>query len=426
VGVETGAVGRRRVAGRVAGRVALGACLLLPACGDGTGPLVRPPDAVDVTMEFCPGDAPLWIAYRNEGQPWVRAPHAPFQASFTFPATPRVTVAYARSNSSASTVFVWNMESADVELFRCRQVVDGGRVQMTGSAKLIESDDQVALTTGSLTQSLDASDPAFSLLVPSDAPFDLIAVLTPAVRERPQLAIVRRSQTGVDDGVVPMLDFTSGDARPLATARVTIGDAADMGSVFGEVEFRSTGGAVVPFRALIPVAAAASARVQSLAPEQTLEGDEHRVTIRTSSFSPRELTYRTAALRDTTVALGPDVPDPEITVVERTPFQRVALHAARQTEYGSFARAAYQQRRVGIERVVVVTTTAAYAGSASSWNLDVPDFTEVPDFPMAWAFQDPFPGLVQLLVTDEPLAAFLGAVPAVSPRRLARTTTVWE
>src|SRR5436190_1783490 len=73
------------------------ALALLTACSETTTPVSLQP--IDIALDFCATEAPVWFAYQNAGEAWVRVvPDA--EGTFHFQAKRRVVLAFVRQSGT--------------------------------------------------------------------------------------------------------------------------------------------------------------------------------------------------------------------------------------------------------------------------------------------------------------------------------------
>jgi hypothetical protein len=360
-------------------------------------------------MEFCAGQSPILLAYKNEGADWVRVSQIAFQSNFTFPATPKFSIAYATGSafSTQSFVRVINMTAAETQEFRCAGQGGGTRL-MSGTAKRVAESDDMFIGMGSRFEFLLPGSTSFSLLGLRPGPMDLVSVLVPADAGRDRLIIVRHDIDVVEAGVIPLLDFTSAEARPFATSTITtqgIGVGAQLTSF---VDYRSARGT----RVAVASATSTSGAVQigSVSPSQLGTGDQHRVElVAVEGAAERRHIYHRNAPGDSTIAFAPPLSAITVDTVATSSSLRPRVRVASQPEYASLAHAVFTQTAGSVTRTVVIMTTSGYTdGRPATWELEVPDLTRIADFPSWWSLQAGTPLGLSMRTAEARLATYFG------------------
>jgi hypothetical protein len=87
---------------------------------------------------------------------------------------------------------------------------------------------------------------------------------------------------------------------------------------------------------------------------------------------------------DRTVALGPDLSTPTVSIVAAAPYTRPRIQLARQAEYGQMISFQLQS---GLSGAIFLSATAGYfGGNPATWDITVPDLTPA-GFQPGWAPQ---------------------------------------
>jgi hypothetical protein len=359
----------------------------LVACSDATG-TGRRAGTSDVSVQFCLGQGPNWFAYRNEGGDWTSLPASVFQSTYGFAATPTVTIAYARAISfaSVSQVYVLNLTAEEVDHLRC----SGGSArpkQLTGSVRLPGANDDARILMGSAVSFIAPGVTSYSISV-NDGPLDLFALaraLTPGGSSR---VIVRHDVNLPEGAAIPLLDFTTAEARPFGTSTLTVQGTPENAGVTARLSYVSARGTEFFVGAFGTQGGAAT--LATIPPALLRPGDVHRVSL---SMSARgidyDLVFSQHEARDTTVTFGPALSVPTFDVVARSPMLRPRVRLDRQPSYPSLVQVIFEQSNETSSRAFVVQTTAAFQGSShTTWDVSVPDLTGAPGFQGAWGLTD--------------------------------------
>jgi hypothetical protein len=208
----------------------------------------------------------------------------------------------------------------------------------------------------------------------------------------PAKVIVRRDLTPADGATLPPLDFSGAEAVNATVARLTFLNAgaspisaatwfstgSDMGTIIG-----SPAGSVIPDQyAGVPLA--------------LLDADDgHALQIIARDPVPRannelrSVTLYFRAVIDRTVDLGPVISMPTITTLAGSPVIRPRAQVVRQSEYGDAISVLFQQNDEppldATNRSVSVSYLREYFTTPpATWDLQVPDLSNVPGFDPAW------------------------------------------
>ena len=372
--------------------------------------LKRPPGAVDVTMEFCSGQGPNWLAYKNDGQDWVSVPANLFVSSYTFPATPKITIAYARAVAFASyaQVSVFNLTADEVQQFRCPLAVTGVK-ELTGTVKTINANDDARVLMGGAISFVFPGVTTYSLFV-REGPLDLFALIRPfpANASADPLVIVRHNVDLPAGGAIPLLDFTSTEAKPFETSTINVEGSNANGSVLARVNYVSSRRTDFALGGVFNVGPALAI---SAVPASLLEpGDLHRVSVSKAIGSATlDIIYYQHAPHDTTVTFGPTLTNYTIDLLSSTPIVQTRVRFGSQPSYPSFAQALLQQSDESSYRSVSLLTTAGYAGGTpGTWELSVPDITNAPGYLTAWGLVNGAQTSVAVKAWNARTAVFLG------------------
>jgi hypothetical protein len=359
--------------------------MVLAACSGPTD-VRRLAGTVDVTMEFCLGQGPNWLAYKNEGQDWVSVPASVFQSSYTFPATAKVTLAYVRAVAFASfaQVSVLNLTSDEVQQLRCPLATTGAK-ELTGTVKMINADDDARVLMGGAISFLSPGSKTYSLFV-REGPLDLFALIRPfpVNTTAAPLVIVRHNVDLPAGGAIPLLDFTSGEAKPFEKSTINLEGTHANGSVIARVNYVS---ARRTDFALGSVTNLGSTLSVNAVPASLLEaGDLHRVSVsKASGGTILDVVYHQRAPHDTSLAFGPPLSAYAVDLVGSAPIVRPRVRFASQPAYPSMAQALLQQSDESSFRSLSLLTTSGYVGGTpSTWDLSAPDLTLASGYQAAW------------------------------------------
>jgi len=182
--------------------------------------VIAPPNTAPLTIAFCAGAEPSWLAYQNDGYRWSVA--TPTNSSFTFDATQKVGVAFAFTEPGfvqTNVFFAGRDELAAINTLDCP-----GPLNVSGNtAGLVTSQIALAAFANTLAQATTtASD--YIMADIQDRPLDLVGTsgLPVGAGFVPDKMIIYRGLAPADGDSLPTLDFSGPDAFDLLTSTLTI------------------------------------------------------------------------------------------------------------------------------------------------------------------------------------------------------------
>jgi hypothetical protein len=355
----------------------------LCACNEAVTAPPRPPNAVDVGVDFCLSP-PGFFAYKNDGYDWVSMRTGSLITRFDFPATPRVTVVFGSGfgsgANSVSEVHVLNVTAQELLDGLCAEGVADKR--LTGLVLGGASGDFTRIVMGRGLAVVFGQQSQFAMGV-SDGPLDLIAH-----QRRVSAQSVETEKFIVWHGLnvphlspLPNLDFSSADARMLDSVSITVANATSS-VLLGQVRFVTSRGTSL----VIGNAAVLDNRgkVGVITPNSRGAGDVHGIWLLDSNG--KTVTSYAAIPDDMQLTFGPELPQPTVSEIATTPWLQMRAELPAQPEYATFASATFSQSPTQFsDHAVTVTVSAAYLGGPPSpWTIDMPDLTAIPGFPAAW------------------------------------------
>jgi hypothetical protein len=345
----------------------------------------------NVTIAFCPVDAPLWVAAQDGTGAWTRVtPTSGSTYTFSF-ASGRGGVALV---DTVGPGFELNVLYASVAEFTNSATAgsDGcGAKTLNGSVANVSASEVALVSLGyDFTQVIGALGTTFQLTSVADGPQDLFASRADGLTGRSSRLILRRAVNLTNGSTIPVLDFGAVESFAPAIANVTVsgiagGETAQLmslfagvrGSSFGIVGFQSATGAAQPYDA-VPTAQLAASEFQQL-----------MVTSSTASFDgTRSAGIYIRTVADRTLTLGPALSVPTVSKVATTPYVRPRMQFTSQSQYNRLAIADWRQS--SLDRGANVSMTAGYnSGTApATWDLVIPDLTSVTGWTNSWGLQD--------------------------------------
>ena len=345
----------------------------------------------------CQADAPIWVGAQSETGPWIRV-NSSGTNTYTFNISNRGGFA-AVYNASGGGYRVELTYGTAAELASTGlQCIDptGGKF-VTGTFASAGASDDAYISLGGAETSRTGSG-AFQLFDVADGPLDLIAVRSTVTTTTftPTKMIFRRNVNQANNSAIPVLDFGAAEAFDPATANVTIGNlGSDLPLVLALMTTMAGGSAPYYFGGFVagptvlpwygvPESRLTTSDLHNLivgGVNQT--GDQYRLVY----VWARQVTNRT-------VTLGPALSAPAITVASATPYVRHRTVFARQAEYGQAALIQFDQNSESggaNYRLVSIQASAGYLGTATNWDVTVPDLTGASGFLPTWGPQPTFP-----------------------------------
>lgn len=354
----------------------------LVACGDGTGP--RPGELVDVMLDFCSTETPVYFALRNEGANWTRVtPDA--QGTFAFQAAERFTLAVVHQTGTTHyTEFVFATPQDVEPLSGVSCIESEGAKTLHGTVSGVPSGSAAMVSMADAFSYVLAPSSSFTLSELPNGPVDLVAhreaVGTSDVV--PDRVIVRRSQDRTHNSTIPVLDFAASEAQNVAPHTfVSTGLRAGDGNHF-LLTFNTATTRGHTLSTLMRFTGGAQS-LYGVPGSLTQAGDHHTLEIFAdggSTYRGEVHFYRVPGNR--TVALGADLNTPVLTTVSQSPHRRLRTQLQSQQEYGALVSVSHQQSQQQGQREMVLTATSAwFNGTPATWDLTIPDITGLAGFP---------------------------------------------
>jgi hypothetical protein len=385
----------------------------LGACSDGIGPGNE--DLVDLALDFCAGEAPIFFAIQNEGDSWRRV-NGNAGGTFSFQATEKVGVAmtFSFGNDVFTDVYYATAEELEpLSGIACTEVV--GAKTLNGSVTGLGANDQVVVSMSGDELAFVPPPNTFQMIGIPDGPQDLIAHRDVAgiSGDIPTSVIVRRALNLTHNTTItPTLDFNAGSAVATHTGTIVGLNASD--NNYYDISFRTASGTDHTLF-LSPFITSGSQTLYGIPALLTQSGDMHRIDLSAdaadnSSYRSLRHFYRNAG--DMTFTLGGVLNQPSITTAGTSPYVRLRATLASQTEYGSFASAFFGQGATTTRSFFVTETSGYRDGIPATWNLEIPDLTPAGSFPVTAQLQAGQSTVWFVEAYNGTLANFIGASPA--------------
>jgi hypothetical protein len=371
----------------------------LAACSLETG--VTPGTPLDITLDFCANDTPIWFAVQDGVAPFqVLTPDA--SGAFSFQARGLVTVGYVRQRGSdfrTDIIFTTNVALQQMSNTVCLE--EGGAKQLNGTVTG-HTGSQIGLVSLSSSNAFLASgQSAWSLTQLVDRPLDLIAsrLDITGFDQHSNKTIIRRAQNPAGGATFSELAFdTEGFVPTTASINVTGVSANDLAVLYSAFESSLGTSHTMTFVSditdglvdveMVPTAELAAADYHKVSAIVTAPNGVLRVTDRY---------FKDPAAQNITI--GPALIEPSVTVVGTTPHVRMRTQLLGQIDYSTMVNLAYHQQQASPARAIDVSmsvTASYFSGTPSEWNLPMPNFAGIPGWQNQWGLQ---PGQIDWRVT---------------------------
>ena len=370
------------------------ACVALAAgvAGCDLSTPTEPQNPIDLALDFCDDDVPVWFGYQNEDMITARRVFEDAEGTFRFTATNRTSIAIVReTGASVRTEFIYatNEELASISHVGCLEA--SGAKTVHGSLAGVGTGQAAVVSLGFSTAVRQAGSDSYTLASLPDRPLDLVAsrqMLTASASTADRI-VIRRTQNVANGGTLSLIDFAGdNDVVPAATANASVtgilsGEGAVLQSnFFSQLETSHSlsfadglGNGTLTFAAV---------------PQGLLaDGDYHdllllSINASTGSVRGAENFFRAASAQ--TLALGPVLNEPIITDATTATAVRLRMQLPAQLSYDDAISVEYrQQRSTSVVTVAQFATAGYHGGTPSVWVLDTPDLTGAPGWQERWA-----------------------------------------
>lgn len=375
----------------VAGLIAL----LAIGCSDVTSPVTTPP--LDIALDFCATQTPVWFAYQNVGEAgWTRVlPDA--EGTFRFKAARRVALAFVFQNGADSETQI--IGAANTELQAVSEVAcldESGIKQLNGSVTGTTGSQLSQITMFFASAYLASSQSSFSLTQLADRNLDLIASrvnVSGTTTQSSDRVIIRRNQNYVNNATIPVLDFNSNEAFAPTTTAVNVSGvtAGEQTLLYENFYSQQKTSHVLYFSQL---SGGGAVVVPTIPAAQTAAGDYHDLfivatTADGSSFRGAESYFRNPPSTQN-LPLGPAITtNPQFTSLGQNPYVRLRMFLT--IGANSYNRAVNfefdQQQQFTSNKWSVTVTEGFYNFNPTAWEIDMPDFTGTDGWQNSWGLQ---------------------------------------
>lgn len=365
----------------------------IPACA--FDPVEAAPQTpIELALDFCSDEMPVWFGFQNEGQVWRRV-LSDADGTFRFTANNFVTIAWVLQNGAdyaTQIIGARNTELEEVSDVSCLEVA--GTKQVNGSFTGATGAQRALISMLFSSAFPLAQQTSYSLTQLADRPLDLVAsrVNLTATTQASDRIIIRRNLNLVHNATVPELDFDGSEAvAPQSISATVTGMASGEAGAMYNNFFSQLRTSHTLFFAEVPGNGQVS--LPAVPGAQTAAGDYHDVFINVNStdgesFRGAERFFRTAG--DFTLPVGPLPPAaPALDTEASNPYLRLSASM----EPGTYTTAASFQFRQqfgqsSVTTMTVTVTSAFYEGSGvEPWFVLLPDFSSTDGWQNTWGLQ---------------------------------------
>lgn len=357
----------------------------------------------NVAWVFCtPTGFPVWFAYQDGGPTaaWTQVQMGAGNR-YAFDIGTRGAVAYVMQNNPDN--FTLN-------------IVHGTRAELgaQGTGTCPAQGTTLKTVTGTVTGFLSATafatvgvgsafaqtsptqgNPNFTIFGVPDGLRDLVATrsaFNPANVSNPltlSKIFLKRGINPPNQSSVGTVDFNGPEAFDPATTPLTINGIASGEQVAASNTFITNTQSFGSLGA-ISLVTGSTLNLNIVPSSKTAAGDVQAIAVNAATISgslATQIRSVTAVFRDpanASVTLGAAVNTPVISTLATAPYARLNAQVTRQTDYQDSWIANFSQFATASRRTVNITMSAGYAGSGTSLDLRVPDFTGVSGWQNTW------------------------------------------
>jgi hypothetical protein len=364
----------------------------LSAC-DLEVPPPPPIPAVDVTIDFCSDEIPIWVGYQQLGQNWVRlTPNADGAVSFS--AEYRVAIGIVRATGGDIHTELFYTTSNVLSAISNRscpeeagtKTVNGTVINFSGSQRAL-----VGMGVSSVYREPGVN--SFTLTNLPDRALDIMASRMTFVGELEQHAnktILRRTQTIAHNGTIPVLDFDATEAFTPTTASITVSAVNPDDFAYLTSNFFSQLQTSHLLTYIEPIANGTH-QVEAIPAATSAAGDYHDVFVTvvspTGTVRGAERFFRTPSPQ--TLAVGAELSNPILSTIATSPTTRIRTQLVWQAEYPSAVTVDYDQQLAFSANRYTITVTAGYLGATIfTWDIPMDDMSGAPGWQNSWGLQN--------------------------------------
>lgn len=349
-----------------------------------------------VVWQFCDTQRiPLWFAWQDgTSGAWTRVVAGPNQ-TYPFSLSQNVgAVAYVQTQAgvAASLIILRSSRTELQSLALAECLTNPARKTINGTVTGLSAGQLAGVAVGSATAFISPPATSFTLNNVSNITTDLLAaratVNATTFATTPDRFVLRRSINPPAGGTLPVVDFASAEAFAPASAQYTIENTGGE-QLSSSIGLFTNNGPVGFFSFNDPLATGNTRTVYGLPAARTQGGDLHQVqfiAVAASGVSSRQILQYNRDITARTLTLGPVVNAPQLSTAASAPYARIRAIGTWQAEYGDGFGVGFSQNEGG-GRIWSVQTSRAYAGTGPSYSVELPDFSGVAGFNLAWGLQ---------------------------------------
>ena len=387
-------------------------------------PVHDPGPAQTVSVAFCTGLEPRWVAFQDgdglwvQAQPIVSGQHTIFRQTFAFD---HAAIATARAFAAGLTALDIQYGApdeltiaADTNPLHCGPAVTK---TILGTIAGLDTNETATISASELSRAFFVADAQHSFVLSglADGPQDILAARNTRVNNLEVLTklILRRTPQLADSASIPVFDFNSTEAFAPAVANVTVIGQGAEGVITHTTLLTANSRSVISFRSTN--ASAVTHGYDALPESRLASGDLQVLTAAVAPSTNTTDAVRTASIYfrtpgDQTLTMGAPLIAPTVSTIATTPTLRLRAIFAAQPDYDRNTLITYQQ---GDNTLVTVGMTATYAGrTGRGYELSIPDLSTVSGFQSVWALQAGADLQWNVSRTGGTLGLGLNAVPA--------------
>lgn len=364
--------------------------VVLSACVDSMTAPPPPPPPADVSVAYCAGLEPMWVAFQDGDGAWTRALPATVNGTVVFQATissSRAGIATVTAGSGLTFLHVLYGAPNELETLgytsprSCPPILK----TLLGNVAGLDSNEFAIIRGGSEAQTLAFPGIEFVLNVVPPGPQDILATRIARTGDHDTMTkmILRRGVDLPDGATIPLLDFTSAEAFVPATANISL---AGIGAGGAAISTRLITSGINSTYGVVTGQDIGTVRPYFATPEaQLLPGDLQVLNASGHGETPNSVRSASRffrAVQDYTIGLGADVVPPTLSTVATSPTLRLRAYFVNQAEYSRETSVSFQEDST---RVVSVSMTQDYALQIGVYDLVIPELTGVAGFLPAWA-----------------------------------------
>jgi len=367
--------------------------LVLTACDlSVTDP--EPQVLVDLALDFCSNDVPVWFAYENQQGSTTRLlPDA--EGTFRFTATNRVVIAFVRQNGAdyhTEVIYATNRELEATSEVSCLE--ETGSKTVNGTVAGVGAGQIAVVGMNFASAALQSGNTSYSLTNLPERPLDVVASrqnVSGNVREADR-AVLRRTQSFVNNGTVPSIDFSQVGGEVIQT---TGANATVSGILTGEFAYLQNNffSQLETSHSLYYAEDISNATFSfaSMPSTSLATGEYHDLVLLSVDAGiggVRGAENFFHAPSNQTLALGPTLASPTLTTIPHNPFVRIRMQLPAQLSYDDAVSIVYrQQLALSVTTVSIVQTFGFVRAVFGNWQVDIPSFSGSEGWQDAWGLK---------------------------------------